>query len=511
MLQKFYEVDTFGPQIPDSSVKEIFNSIVRIEIDTWTATGFFLKIKIRDRELNSLITNCHVISQKDVLFEKKIYIYYGAKGNEIKKVITLNSKERFIRCFNKPKDITVIELKNYDYIPDYKFLLPDLEYKNGYYNYNKQKFYLAGYPGVNNNHNGERHISSGRIIDIYWNNIEFEHTLDSKEGSSGSPICLLSNGKVIGVNKAHKKQSPFGNFSINVGTFIGVIIDELEKEYYLLPEIRNPYDYKSSSESYNNFGLNKKTKNLLDFNEFDSYGGAYKKVTSLMNKTMSNMNFSLYEKKDFLKKDEFSSSKRSNNFLRKEKKLVVNRNKTPIGYDSSYYGFKESLTENYSNYNYTTQNNFYNKNNDYISYKSSLIRQTNKSYEPKLKTNKRNKNKNKNKKKNIYEINKILNNITTYTAKHNKEGFKYSPYDQSLNYYKINNETKFARSRNKNINYCSYISKSYDNVQKSIVKKEKNMYMNISSINNKIELYQYNNYNSNFNYCNIFSLNCKYV
>jgi len=267
MLQKFYEIDTFGPHIPDSSVKEIFNSIVRIEIDTWTATGFFLKIKIRDRELNSLITNCHVISQKDVLFEKKIYIYYGAKGNEIKKVITLNSKERFIRCFNKPKDITVIELKNYDYIPDHKFLLPDLEYKNGYYNYNKQKFYLAGYPGVNNNHDGERHISSGRIIDIYWNNnnIEFKHTLDSKKGSSGSPICLLSNGKVIGVNKAHIKQSPYGNFSINVGTFIGVIIDELEKEYYLLPEIRNPYDYKSSSESYNNFGLNKKSKEFVGF------------------------------------------------------------------------------------------------------------------------------------------------------------------------------------------------------------------------------------------------------
>ena len=105
-----------------------------------------------------------------------------------------------------------------------------------------------------------------------------------------------------------------------------------------------------------------------------------------------------------------------------------------------------------------------------------------------------------------------MNNITTYTAKHNKEGFKYSPYEQSLNYYKINNETKFASSR-KNNNYCSYISKSYDNVQKSIVKKEKNMYMNISSINNKIELYQYNNYNSNFNYnySNIFSLNCKYI
>ena len=516
MLKNFYDVDTYGPHIPDSSVKEIFNSIVRIKKDSGTATGFFLKIKVRDRELNSLITNCHVISQEDVLFKKKIYIYYGNKENEITKVITLNSCERFIRCFDYPKDITVIELKNYDYIPDYKFLLPDLEYKNGYYNYNNQKFYLAGYPGVNNYHNGERHISSGRVFDIYLNNIEFEHTLDTRNGSSGAPICLLRNGKVIGVHKAHKKQSPLGNLSINKATFIGVIIDELEKEYYLLPEIRNPYDYKSSFEGFNNFGLDQQTLNFLDFNndffKFDNsekiFNEVNEKISDIMNKS-----FSLFEKNDFFKEDDFFSTKRNNNFLKKEKKLKTNRNrnKTPICYNHSYYGLKECLTENYSNYNYTTQNNFYNKDKDYNSNKNSLIRQSNKSYEPKLKNKKRNKKKKE--RKNIFnEINKIMNNITTYTAKHNKEAFEYSPYDQSLNYYKINKETKFARSRNNN-NYCSYVSKSYDNVRKSISKRGKNIYMNISTINNKIESYQYDNSKSDFsyNYCNMFSLNCNYI
>ena len=69
-----YNIDTFSPHIPDSSVKEIFNSVVRIETDLKRATGFFLKIKIKDRELNSLITNDHVISQDDVNLMKKIYI-----------------------------------------------------------------------------------------------------------------------------------------------------------------------------------------------------------------------------------------------------------------------------------------------------------------------------------------------------------------------------------------------------------------------------------------------------
>ena len=81
MLTK-YSIDTFSPHIPDSSVKEIFDSVVRIKKDTKRATGFFLKIKIKDRELNSLITNYHVISQLDVNNMKEIYIYYNGKEKE---------------------------------------------------------------------------------------------------------------------------------------------------------------------------------------------------------------------------------------------------------------------------------------------------------------------------------------------------------------------------------------------------------------------------------------------
>ena len=130
--------DTYGPQIPESSANKIFDSIVRIE----GATGFFLKIKIRGRELKCLMTNYHVIEQEYVTSKKTIFLYYGKKGNEIKKRIELNSNERFIRCFRKPKDVTIIEIKNYDYIPDYKFLEPDLGYKTGYYRYLYKKYFF---------------------------------------------------------------------------------------------------------------------------------------------------------------------------------------------------------------------------------------------------------------------------------------------------------------------------------------------------------------------------------
>lgn len=329
-----YNIDTFSPHIPDSSVKEIFNSVVRIIIDSGRAIGFFLKIKIKDRELNSLITNYHVISQYDVNSMKKIYIYYDSKEKEITRQIRLNSRERFIRCFSDPKDITVIEIKNYDYIPDYKFLTPDSDYKIGYNIYYKEKFFLAGYPRVDNMHDGERHISSGRIIEIYYNNIEFEHTLDTRQGSSGSPLCLLKNGKVIGVNKAHRLNSPYGNLSINVGTFIGVIIDELEKEYYLLPKINNKYcnDY---IPSYKSGITHSRTRKFLDFDDifsnksfdakipkFDYRENILAKLNTLINKKIykkKKTNISLFEENISFKKKDIYITNRSNNFIKKKK------------------------------------------------------------------------------------------------------------------------------------------------------------------------------------------------
>ena len=62
---------------------------------------------------------------------------------------------------------------------------------------------------------------SGKIVGI--KNKEFKHNIPTDLGSSGSPIILLDNSKVIGV---HKK----GIYSekLNLGTFIGEILDKLK-------------------------------------------------------------------------------------------------------------------------------------------------------------------------------------------------------------------------------------------------------------------------------------------
>ena len=215
------EVDTgHGAQISENASDKLFNSIARIEIKDNKGTGFFMKTHIKGKQYKFLCTNYHVISQELVDSKTTFDIYYGKKNNETKKTIKLDIDKRFIRCFKIPKDVCIIEIIKTDKIPEDKFLFPDLNYKNGFDVYKNENFYLAGYPKVDK-FIGERHISSGKITKI--EDFEFNHTLDTRSGSSGSPICLINNQNIIGIHKGGYNKE-----HINYGTFLGIILDELE-------------------------------------------------------------------------------------------------------------------------------------------------------------------------------------------------------------------------------------------------------------------------------------------
>lgn len=100
-----------------------------------------------------------------------------------------------------------------------------MNYKNGLDFYKNNFFYLAGYPR-NNFNDGERSISSGKITDII-NKAEFEHSLCTGPGNSGSPIyyCVGNNLSAVGIHKQANKTR-----LINYGTFLGYILDNLENE-----------------------------------------------------------------------------------------------------------------------------------------------------------------------------------------------------------------------------------------------------------------------------------------
>ena len=131
----------------------------------------------------------------------------------------LDESLRFIKR-DEDKDVILIEILKDDNIPNSKYLYPDLNYKNGYDLYENKNFFLAGYPTKNND---QRCFSSGQIKDVDIETFQFTHSLDTENGSSGSPICLKDGLFVIGIHIASLKEN-----NLKLGVFIGIIIDQLE-------------------------------------------------------------------------------------------------------------------------------------------------------------------------------------------------------------------------------------------------------------------------------------------
>ena len=241
--------------IPESASKILYNSIIKIKINQRMGTGFFMKVKIRNKEFKFLITCKDIISKKDL--NSVIDIYFGEINNEKNIKIKLDKNERNIIFFGNKIDITLIEILENDKISEDKFLIPDLNYKNGLEYYKGKTFYLAGYP-LDEIYKEERVISSGRIINII-NEIVFSHSLDIKCNSSGSPIYLIENKCVIGIHKAGDKIK-----ELNYGIFIGFILDKLDFNSFnkkiikcnLIEKNVGKYKYFYSLEEYKNIFFN---------------------------------------------------------------------------------------------------------------------------------------------------------------------------------------------------------------------------------------------------------------
>ena len=310
------ESDTkYSTHIPESASDVLYNSIVRIEFGSIIGTGFFVKIKIKEKIKYFLITCNHVISKNDISLKNVLDIYYGKKNEEKKRSIILDNKQRYIKCFEGKKDITVIEIIKDDKIPENKYLYADLSYKYGYEIFKNGKFLLAGYP-KDEIYQKERHISSGEIKKI--NGFEFEHSLDTRHGSSGAPICFLKNTQVIGIHKQGNKKK-----CINYGTFIGVIIDDLEKDY---KELKENIQLFYRIEDYNNC-------ELLEFHK--------KVIKAYNNQNEKNFYIAFNELKNYLSqieikfnctKEEFLNSLKNIENIEKFKDKVIDENTFPKGF-----------------------------------------------------------------------------------------------------------------------------------------------------------------------------------
>ena len=143
--------------------------------------------------LKYLITNYHVLNPDNINENIELEIWN-------KKKMKLEINNRIIKYFKMPKDITVIEIKEYDDIyEDIEFLDYDKNYiDNGYNIYKNIDIFSIEHPLGK-----DAVCASGTIIDI--NDYEFDHNISTDKGSSGSPIILLNSYmniiQVIGIHK----------------------------------------------------------------------------------------------------------------------------------------------------------------------------------------------------------------------------------------------------------------------------------------------------------------------
>ena len=121
---------------------------------------------------------------------------------------------------DKKRDITAIEIKeDIDKIDNFLELDDKLNNEKELFAniYSGSSIYIISYPKGKN-----LELSYGLITDI--KNEKIKHQCSTENGSSGSPILLLNNNKVIGIHKGgyHDKE-------LNGGVFINFFINEINK------------------------------------------------------------------------------------------------------------------------------------------------------------------------------------------------------------------------------------------------------------------------------------------
>ena len=169
-----------------------------------------------------LITNEHVITEDLIDSQAEIVILYTQK-EKIK--IKLNKKERFIRNYGYLGiDATVIQIfpEKKEIKKKYFFKNNNLEIlaRNNYEILKNKNVHILQYPGTEN----ILSYSQGEYEGIFNIN-EFFHKASTSNGSSGSPIFVFCDNKIVifGIHRGGKEKE-----QKNMGDFIYPIVHSLK-------------------------------------------------------------------------------------------------------------------------------------------------------------------------------------------------------------------------------------------------------------------------------------------
>ena len=185
-------------------------------------TGFLCKIPFPDESnfIYSLMTNCHVINTNNKEKLSKIENFkINCDDGKIERILDLSSERKMFSIYEDDIDITIIEIfPELDKI--FHFLeieLIDITNKNI-----GKNIYIHHHPEGSTNCK----ISYGKIKDVDVDNYTFYHDCSTKPGSSGSPIFLLENYKLIGIHSGYDIVK-----KLNIGTSLKVPIEKFNLKF----------------------------------------------------------------------------------------------------------------------------------------------------------------------------------------------------------------------------------------------------------------------------------------
>ena len=247
------------------------NCVCRI-YNNCEATGFFTKIPYKNRLLPVLITNNHVIGISDLINNRIITLYLN--NDKILKYIKLDKNR--LRYTNEKLDVTIIEiietkdnlnnkyLELDDNIINY-FKFKEKEDPNYLNNiYTTKSIYIINYP-----EDQDVKVSYGQPSKIY--NSEIRHYCSTKEGSSGSPILLINNQKLIGIHYGCSKS-----YGLNKGTLLIYSLIELGKNKNNLLIINKEGKYIDNNNEINNYiiagiDIKENNQNIRIINSYEEW------------------------------------------------------------------------------------------------------------------------------------------------------------------------------------------------------------------------------------------------
>ena len=252
------------------------NCVCRI-YNNGKGTGFFTKIPYKNKELSVLITNNHVIGINDIIDNKNITLYLN--NDKIVKSIKLDNNR--LRYTNEKLDITIIEIiENKDNLNNKYLELDDninnyfkLKEKNdpNYLNdiYSNTSIYVINYP-----EDKDVRVSYGQRPKL--NNSEIRHYCTTKKGSSGSPILLINNQKLIGIHYGCHE-----NFEFNKGTLLIYAIIELEKIKNNILLINKEGKYIENKNTIKNYIISE--INIQENNQNERIINSYEELIEMVN------------------------------------------------------------------------------------------------------------------------------------------------------------------------------------------------------------------------------------